>query len=278
MNYVFLDFDGYIAKSYYASISKDNTDKDEPMVILNNLVLEAEKRAAIFFNSDDIEIYPIVSGHTFKKDIFPGYKGKRKRDEGLGKFRDEVKANYKGLVIAENLEADDLITFANSVIGYKALVFSDDKDLRKYNPITCRLNPTEEVECNFSSLEAEQCVQMITGDTIDCIKGIPRKGEVWARKYLDKNGYTLQSVIKAYKDNNVDIDECLKNLAEVIPVCPDYINDLKYKDDCIQLFESFKQKKINTLATMKCIEGFLRYLSDSVKEVYYEEKDTSKKS
>lgn len=272
MNYLFLDYDGFVAKSYFASISKDNTDKDKPEVILQNLIESALERAEKYFNnSEGVMAYKILSGHTFKKDIFPGYKGKRERNEGLGEFRDWVKKNEKGLLIADNLEADDLITFCNSMINYSGLVFSDDKDLRKYNPVTCKLNPLEEVLANFSPLECEQYIQMITGDTIDNIKGIPRRGEMWARKYLDKNGYSFENVIKAYKENNINIDECLKNIVEVTPVCPEFIDE-NYSDWMEELFEKslYYKKEDKTTATLKCIEGFIRYISQKVREVYYD--------
>lgn len=270
MNYILLDFDGYVAKSYYASISKEKEGNDGPLDILNNLTESAIERAKLFFNSEDRDLIvcKIMSGHSFKKDIFPGYKNNRKADEEFGLFRDYVKENVKDVIVAENLEADDLITFMNAYTGYEAIVFSDDKDLRKYNPICGRINPGEDILETFGDMSPEQLIQMITGDSIDNIKGIPRKGEVWARKYLDKNGYTLDNVIRAYKENNVDIDECFKNLLEVIPISPEFVSE-DYSEWCEKAYLQFiMDGKWDYTTTMKIIEGFMRYINKKVKEVY----------
>ena len=268
MNYVLLDFDGYVVKSYYASISKEKEGNDTPLDILTNLEEETIERAKSFFNSEDLCVCKIMSGHTFKKDIFPGYKGRRKKDEELGKFRDWVKENYDGVLVAENLEADDLITFINAMSGYTSLVFSDDKDLRKYNPIVGRINPTEDIIETYGDLLPEQLIQMITGDSIDSIRGIYGKGEVYARKYLDKNGYTFTNVIKAFKENNIDIDECFKNLVEVIPLIPEFMDE-NYEQVCLDAEEQFIiNGKWEYSTTMKLIEGFMRYINKQVKEVY----------
>lgn len=261
-----LDYDGFVAKSYYASMSKDNSDKDSPDIILQSLTNSAIEKAEEFFGTSEIDVYKILSGHTFKKDLFPSYKSNRKSDEGLGEFRDWVKTNVD-VVIAENLEADDLICLINS--EGDCLVISDDKDLRYYNPIIGRVNPEEEIITqDWLVMVDNQYVQMITGDTIDGIKGIPNRGKVWAQKYLDKTGYSLESVIKAYKENNVSSDECLKNIVEVIPVSIDYIDE-EYKEYLDIRLKASKEDVIYS-SSMKLIEGFIRFLSKKIKEIYYD--------
>lgn len=265
MNYVLFDYDGFIAKSYYASLSKDNSEKDDPVTILRELDHEAYCKARDYFN-DDVKVIRIVSGHTYKKDIFPGYKGKRKRDDKLGEFRDYVKENFD-VIIADNLEADDYLTLFNDFNNQECVVISDDKDLRYYNRIVGRINPREGIiEQDFIVMAENQYVQMISGDSIDCIKGIPRKGEVWARKYLDKNGYSIETVIKAYKEHHIDIDECLKNLVEVTPLCLDYLEDY----DVSFYFDTLKPD-IKKLCTMEMIEKFIRTISEKIKEIYYDD-------
>lgn len=263
---VLLDYDGFVVKSYYASKSKDNITGDEPLDILLSLEEGAIKRAKEYYNADNIKILRIMSGHTFKKDIFPGYKGQRKKDEELGEYRDWVKNNCD-IVMAYNLEADDYITLVN--YNQDMLVFSDDKDLRKYNRLCARINPTEEIiETPPVIMQEEQLIQMITGDSIDNIKGIKGRGEVYARKLMDKNGYTFDTVVKAYKNNNVDVDECFKNLCEVIPISLDWIDE-DYLGDAKMLRKQILINKFDYIITMSTIEGFCRYINKKVKEVYY---------
>lgn len=263
---VLLDYDGFVVKSYYASKSKDNVTDDEPLDILLSLEEGAVERAKEYYNTDNIKVLRVMSGHTFKKDIFPGYKGQRKKDEELGEYRDWVKNNCD-IVMAHNLEADDYITLVN--YNQDMLVFSDDKDLRKYNRLCARINPTEEIiETPPVIMQEEQLIQMITGDSIDNIKGIKGRGEVYARKLMDKNGYTFDTVVKAYKDNNIDVDECFKNLCEVIPISLDWI-DKDYLGDAKMLRRQILINKFDYMTTMSTIEGFCRYINKKVKEVYY---------
>lgn len=279
---VLLDYDGFVVKSYYASKVKvpkiatsveellpdDEYEEidDDPLDILLTLEEGAIKRAKEYYNTDNIKILRIMSGHTFKKDIFPGYKGNRKKDEKLGEYIDWVKNNCD-VIIAHNLEADDYITLVN--YNQDMLVFSDDKDLRKYNRLCARINPTEEIlETPPVIMQEEQLIQMITGDSIDNIKGIKGRGEVYARKLMDKNGYTFDTVVKAYKNNNVDVDECFKNLCEVIPISLDWIDE-EYQGDTKMLIKQILANKFDYMITMSTIEGFCRYINKKVKEVYY---------
>lgn len=261
-----LDYDGFVVKSYYASKSKDNVTGDKPLDILLSLEEGAVGRAKEYYDTDNVKILRVMSGHTFKRDIFPGYKGQRKKNEELGKYRDWVKNNCD-IVMAQNLEADDYITLVN--YNQDMLVFSDDKDLRKYNKLCARINPTEEIiETPPVIMQEEQLIQMITGDSIDNIKGIKGRGEVYARKLMDKNGYTFDTVIRAYKDNNVDVDECFKNLCEVIPISLDWIDE-EYQGDAKMLRRQILANKFDHMITMSTIEGFCRYINKKVKEVYY---------
>lgn len=264
MKFILLDYDGFIVKAYYASKSKDNDTEDTPIDILLNLEEQAFNKGIEYFGeNEEIQMLKITSGHSYKKDIFPGYKGKRKKDEELGNFRDYVKENFD-IVLADNLEADDLITLINDIHNQECLVISDDKDLRYYNRIISRINPTEPIiEQDLNVMAENKFIQMIEGDSIDCIKGIPRKGEVWSRKYLDKNGYSTESVIKAYKESGVDIDECLKNLVEVIPLNLFFISE-EYYTLAIDMIN-----KKSYADTMKIIEVFIRAISEQIKEVYY---------
>ena len=68
-NIVLLDYDGYIAKSYYAGRNKEEpTDFEECYRCLFNMEGYAIEKAMKFFNCDyeDLKIIRAVSGHTYK--------------------------------------------------------------------------------------------------------------------------------------------------------------------------------------------------------------------
>lgn len=57
-----LDFDGYICKAYYATISKGSTDFDEMLALLEELVESTKSKI-----DKDADINYYISGHTYKK-------------------------------------------------------------------------------------------------------------------------------------------------------------------------------------------------------------------
>ena len=121
-----LDFDGYICKAYYATISKGSTDFDEMLALLEELVESAKSKV-----EKDAIIKYYISGHTYKKDIYPSYKANRKKDPLLGEFREFVKLYYGNELIKDDVEADDLIVadYEEYDRNFNPVVFSDDKDL-----------------------------------------------------------------------------------------------------------------------------------------------------
>lgn len=217
MNIVLLDYDGFIARAFYAGYDPEYPDDYSGCFDkLNEMEKDAENKAIDFFESDDYQIQRVVSGHSFKKDFYPTYKAQRKNDEALGDFRDIIK-RQNNVIIADYLEADDYIIDANEYSRDCSIVFSDDKDLHKYCKWTCKLGHDDQISKDKFSKEA-QLIQMITGDSCDNIKGVPQFGEAKAKKYLDNVGYTLDAVIRLYKTREISLEECVKNLVLVHPV------------------------------------------------------------
>lgn len=270
--YCLLDYDGYIAKSFYAGFNKDNpTDFTDCYECLENMTQFAINKTLDYFKRPtDTNILKVISGHTFKKDIYPSYKGNRTPDEYLGMYRDEIKSRYNDeLLTAYHLEADDLLVLLNEQLRENSIVFSDDKDLHKYCKYTCKLNESEFIS-SIKYGAKEQLIQMISGDTIDNIKGVPKFGEKSAKKYLDENGYTFESVIKLYKEKGISIDECTKNIVLVHPCaqgaskfgCEEtmkYItNEILFGDD----------EEIIQMNIMTNIFEYLNTITNRIKEVY----------
>lgn len=248
-----LDFDGYICKAYYATISKGSTDFDEMLALLEELVESAKSKIDKYA---DMNYY--ISGHTYKKDIYPSYKANRKKDPLLGEFREFIKLYYKDKIIKANVEADDLIVMDYEFYSKarNPVVFSDDKDLRYYCKTYCKINLSEEiVEQDEKEMEQHRIIQFLTGDKEDNVQGVYGIGEKKAVIELDKlGGITIENVIRVYKNKGTSIDECLKNLILISPLYSEFIENYYYDDE----------------DTLYNIMGLFKYWSKKVKEIYYE--------
>lgn len=246
-----LDFDGYICKAYYATISKGSTDFDEMLALLEELVESAKSKV----EKDAIAKY-YISGHTYKKDIYPSYKANRKKDQLLGEFREFVKLYYGNELIKDDVEADDLIIadYEEYDRNFNPVVFSDDKDLRYYCKRYCKINLSEEiVEQDEKDMEQHRIIQFLIGDKEDNIQGVYGIGEKKALIELNKlGGVTIENVIRVYKNKGISIDECLKNLILISPLYSKVIENYCYDE----LFNN--------------IIGHFKYWNKKVKDIYYE--------
>ena len=277
-NLVLLDYDGYIAKSYYAGRDKENTENfEECRMCLYNLERYAINKSMQFFDcaEDDLNIFRIISGHTIKKDLYPSYKANRQPDELLGMYRDEIKADmYKELILYPALEADDILVMINELYPEESIVFSDDKDLHKYCRYTCGLNEDKNINVDKYGYEA-QLIQLVSGDSIDNIKGCPNYGEKKAETYLKRNGFTIQNVISLYLANGVNIDDCLKNLVLVHPFSKGVLKDFNktYQEEIVYTILTNPEYEQEGFENMyKQIREVIFSLNSLVKEVYNNEK------
>lgn len=248
-----LDFDGYICKAYYATISKGSTDFDGMLALLEELVESAKSKV-----DEDADINYYISGHTYKKDIYPSYKASRKKDPLLGEFREFVKLYYEDKIIKDNVEADDLIVmdYERYAKVRNPVVFSDDKDLRYYCKTYCKINLSEEiVEQDEKEIEQHRIIQFLTGDREDNVQGVYGIGEKKAIIELNKlGGITIENVIRVYRNKGIDIDECLKNLILISPLYSKFIEGYYYDDE----------------STLDNIIGLFKYWNKKVKEIYNE--------
>lgn len=279
--YALLDYDGYICKAFWASHSKKGSDKNE-YELLDTLTTSAIEKAADLFgvSVDEVKPVKVVSGHSWKKDCFSDYKAKRKRNEELGIFRDEIIANDGDIIKMEQLEADEIIILLKNYLDYRYcnnIIFSDDKDLRYYADLYCKINLAEEIEeVNFNDNIKNRYAQMLAGDKEDNITGIPKVGMVTASKLLDNvlsnreiKIPSLSDIIKIYKEKKVPYQDCIEQLALVIPVGT--IDELSCQDEIDMLCESAINNEAHLLddSIIQCIiEDTLNTIKDKVDLVY----------
>lgn len=273
--HLLLDYDGYICKSWYAAANCEGDQIDEAERIILELTKTAQDKAVAKYGLyDTIYItHKIVSGHTWKRDLYPTYKLTRKRDEALGNFREYVLIKYADeLIRVPQLEADDVLVAYQQYLLYNAvddsIVFSDDKDLNFYTIVHSKLNASEPIveELDESNLYR----QMLAGDSEDNIQGIPKVGMKTADKLLNLE-YSLKKVISIYKEKGISMDECAKNLNLVIPLSVSFIKDgANLNQKFIEALESGNKERLDS-ATMNMILGQCRYVSDKVIEGYKNE-------
>jgi 5'-3' exonuclease len=112
-----------------------------------------------------------------------------------------------------NLEADDVISIlaTDKQMDEETVIVSIDKDFKSVPGIFYDYNkgeyhhPTEEEADNF------HLMQTIMGDATDGFSGVPRVGPVGAKKLLDKEGYTWETVVKAYEKAGLTEQDALTN-------------------------------------------------------------------
>lgn len=267
--YALLDYDGYVCKALYAAISSG--DITEAPRILLELTEAAYDKTKAYFDGEDIELIKVMSGHSWKKDKYPTYKAKRKRDPRVGEFRDWVQENDESILKAEPLEADEVLVILHDFLGqYEAgnsIVFSDDKDLHYVTLVNCKINLNEEIDFRYN--ENKMFCQMLAGDKEDCVDGINKVGMKTAEKLLnEKSTYSLTSVISIYKEKNIDKEECLKQLELINPLKREFVDGygkLTYDLVAEELIEGNQP-------SMMLIDGLLKeqsdYLRKEVNKVY----------
>lgn len=273
MTIAILDFDGYICKSFYAN-KDDMMDMQKAESILLDLYQSAVTKVKDYFKdrTSPTKIIPVVSGHSWKKDIYPSYKRQRKRDEYLGLYREQIINKYKPVMI-ETLEADEVIVmladYLRAIGRDDYVVFSDDKDLRYYTERYCKINITEQIiEQDIITLQYDQYCQMIIGDREDNIQGVPKVGEKTAPKLLNEYGFTLDGVIRIFKDKGIDIDQTLRDLLLIIPMSDSY---LKITEPAYRVANQIIDGvKIDMLDVHNSIISQVQFLNDKVKSIYDE--------
>lgn len=125
----------------------------------------------------------LTQGKCFRYDINSSYKSNRKY-ENMPKYLKEIRQHLRNrynFISQEGWEADDLVvSFKAQNKQYESIIVSPDKDVlnipgKHLNPRKMEFKETSEDEASEFFWKS-----MITGDTIDGIKGIPGKGKVYA--------------------------------------------------------------------------------------------------
>lgn len=153
---------------------------------------------------------------NFRKKIYPDYKGHRNRKKPCGYKRviNELANRYE-VIIMPWLEADDSLgVYATAYPD--CILCSPDKDLRQ---IPGRLYDMKELT-TITKEEGDKWhfIQSLAGDQTDGYAGVPGFGVKTASKFLETEGYSWSSIVKAFKSKGMTEDDALLNtrLAKIL--------------------------------------------------------------
>ena len=146
---------------------------------------------------------------NFRKKIYPAYKGHRNRKKPCGYRRviEELKKEYE-VIKMDWLEADDAMgIYATANPGN--IIVSPDKDMRQipgrvYNlDATIHVTPEEGAKWHL--------IQTLAGDQTDGYGGVPGIGVKRAVALFEEDGYSWETVVKAFASKDLDEDTALMN-------------------------------------------------------------------
>ena len=138
---------------------------------------------------------------NFRKKISPDYKGHRNRKKPCGYRRviSELSKQYE-VIRMPDLEADDAMgIYATANPGN--IIVSPDKDMRQ---IPGKLYDLKET-MTIGRLEGHQWhyIQTLAGDQTDGYSGVPGIGVKKAAALFEEEGYTWETVVKAFKSKGL---------------------------------------------------------------------------
>lgn len=166
----------------------------------------------------DIEdaILCFSSRHNFRKNLVSSeYKANRKdvrKPLGYGEMKQWAKETFESDE-REGLEADDLIAWYATEYPGEYTIVSMDKDFFTVPGRFFRISPQGKHKLHESTPEDANkffLKQVLMGDACDGYYGVPGFGGKTAEKWLEKHGYTWDSVVKAYESKGLSPEVALQ--------------------------------------------------------------------
>ena len=195
--------------------AEDEIDFGDDVIVVTSRFSEAMKNverdlrniAQKFLDPELILFFS--SSNNFRKTVDPAYKGHRNRKKPCGYKRviKELGKRYRTILIDE-LEADDSL----GIYATKhpdCVVVSPDKDLRQIPGTLYDLKKVTTITPD----EGWQwfLIQTLSGDCTDGYSGVPGFGVRTSTDLFEKNGYTWETALSAYKSKGLTEEDALRN-------------------------------------------------------------------
>lgn len=174
----------------------------------------------VLMDSGCIQYVAFLTNGSHRYSFYPEYKANRKKldkPKYLSELR-EYTINTLGFCQVKGYEADDLVNMCKEQLGDNTLIVHTDKDLDQIPGNHFNYKKSEFYDISEDTAELNLWTQVITGDSIDNIKGIPGKGikaaeEITIEAGINANPYSsevLNEYIKKFGEYQ-GIEEFTKN-------------------------------------------------------------------
>lgn len=175
-----------------------------------------KKIAELQLSAGDADYISCISdpSGTFRHGLYDDYKGNRKGRKPLVLKSLREWAIQEGGMVFPDLEADDTMgILATSGTISDPVIVTIDKDLRSVPGRHYNQDKPDEGIVRVTKEEGRRfhLVQTIAGDSTDNIKGVPDIGMVRAERLLEKEGYSWETVLDAYKSKDLTEEDALLN-------------------------------------------------------------------
>jgi DNA polymerase I len=150
---------------------------------------------------------------NFRRKLFPDYKANRAKSRLpiiLRQVKQWIIDELGGLLWA-NLEADDVISILATSMEEETIIVSIDKDFKSVPGIFFDYNKGEYHQPTVEEADNFHLIQTLTGDATDGYGGVPKVGAVTAKRILDKEGYTWETVANCYEKAGLTEQDALMN-------------------------------------------------------------------
>ena len=148
--------------------------------------------------------------NNFRRGVEPTYKAGRKKTRKPVVYAAMVEWALKEFdsILVDELEADDVMGVLGSIEGTKAIIVSDDKDMKSIPAKLFRPQSNERLDTTLA--EADRCflLQTLTGDVTDGYAGLKGVGPKSAEKILGARP-TWGAVVAAYEKQELTEDYAL---------------------------------------------------------------------
>jgi len=200
---ILLDGDLYMYRA--ASSAEFEKDWGDDIWSLNTDLKQAKE---IFINmvdgfKEELECARVVvtfSGYeNFRRGVEPTYKANRAKTRkpiGYKALVEWAIEKYDSIRV-NTLEADDVMGIMGSIPGTKAIIVSDDKDMKSVPCKLYRPQSKERLDVTIPDADRFFLTQCLTGDTVDGYGGCPKVGPKTAIKLLGTRP-SWQAVVAAY--------------------------------------------------------------------------------
>ena len=152
---------------------------------------------------------------NFRRKLYPDYKANRAKSRLpiiLRQVKQWIIDELNGQ-LWKNLEADDVISILATDKGMdeETIIVSIDKDFQGVPGIYYDYNKGEYHHPTTEEADRFHLIQTLTGDSTDGYSGVPKVGPVAAKKALDKDGYTWETVVTCYEKAGLTEQDALIN-------------------------------------------------------------------